>query len=135
MTNWLVKGRRTAKLLAAISHAKAIGITPTHDRDELYTAIESKGYYWSAKTGTWDMSNPQTGSVFEDHNGDPSGRFKMRVMAHPQDLEYIEDILTDVLMDYGLRVWNDNPDKTYNNRHGAGVRVYLEGQLLPKDED
>lgn len=117
--------RRTKKYNAARLKASELG-NDTPNRELLYSRLESEGYNWSPKTGTWDKNNPRAGSMFEDHKGHPTGALLIRVQAHPQEIGGIIEDICDAMKGYGYRVYQKS-DKAYDNRRGVGVRVYLEG--------
>lgn len=120
-------GRKTKKLTQALSMARELNLSHS-TRDELYDVLLKAGYNWDAKTATWSQDNAWQGSVFEDVHGNPTGRVNLRVMAHPDKMTEIIDVIQEALAENGLYI-TATSDKTYPNRKGVGVRVYMEGEL------
>lgn len=119
--------KMTKKYKMALQTATRLG-NPIQDRERLYSWLNSQALNWSPKTGTWDENNPRVGSAFEDHNGMPTGHFKIRLMAHSDEMRAIEEIVIDALREYGCHCYTTS-DEDYKNRNGVGVRIYMEGQM------
>lgn len=120
----------TKKYRAALETGKALGLETT-ERTGLYSLLLEAGYNWEPKSGTWDKNNPYMGSIFENYEGTPTGRFRLRLMCHPDELDEIEERLTEAGQAVGLHITSDN-ERAYQNRRGVGVRVYLDGQLYER---
>lgn len=123
-----ITGRRTAKLTAAEATAFSLGLPPSNSREELYDRLRKEGYNWNGKTKTWSQNNPWTGSAFEDAHGTATRHVKLRVMAHPEFVQEVSEVIQEALAEAGLIV-APTGDKVYQNRRGVGVRVYMEGSL------
>lgn len=117
----------TAKYVAALEASRSLGFHKT-ERQDVYDFLTGQGWNWDGKQGTWDINNRWTGSAFENHKGMATGHFKLRVMAHPKDIQVIIEVIEEQLRLRGIEC-NMTSDKTYPNRKGIGVRVYMEGQL------
>lgn len=119
--------RMTAKYTQALKTALQLGFKG-QERDRVYDFLLSSGYNWDGKTQTWDENNKWMGSAFEDFQGNPTGHFKLRLMAHPNEIHEIIEILQESLADQATTL-TVTSDKVYDNRNGVGVRVYLEGTI------
>lgn len=124
-----ITGRRTAKVTAAESLAFKLGLPRSTSREELYDRLMKAGYNWNGKNKTWSQNNPWTGSAFEDAHGQATTHVKLRVMAHPDYIQEVAEVIQEALTEHGLMV-APTGDKTYPNRRGVGVRVYMEGGML-----
>jgi hypothetical protein len=129
--------RQTRKLLEAQKTLKAL---PFGERgrmqwnashEELYATLEHTGYYWDSGDQQWHKGDANSrargqfsGSIFEDGDGLPTGVFKLRVMANGDEIGQVCADVSRALVDVGMSVI-DVSDKSYPNRHGAGVRIYL----------
>lgn len=113
--------KRTKKYLAA---EKALGKHLTGANEKIYAHMESLGYWWDQKSGTWKQSEKPSSSIFETSKGEPTGVVKIRIMAHPDDLYkaigYIQDTNFRIV---------EISEKTYPNRNGAGSRIYITATL------
>jgi hypothetical protein len=124
--------RRTAKYTAALSTVPLLGdgkqsktIMTMLDHDELYATLEKRGYYWDAKDKQWHKGDENSrakgqfsGSMFEDPDGLPTGVFRLRIMAHP-------DELAQVCAEVCRKLTVIEVSKPYDNRRGAGQRTYI----------
>jgi len=124
--------RRTAKYTAALSAIPALGdgkqqkmLMKALDHDELYATLEKRGYYWDAKNKQWHKGNDDdrargkfSGSIFEDSDGNPTGVFRLRIMAHPDELA---EVCVEVCRQLKVLEVSD----PYDNRRGAGTRTYI----------
>lgn len=119
--------RMTAKYVGALEAARARGFTGI-DRNDIYDFLLKQGLNWDAKQGNWNVNNRWTGSAFENAHGTPTGHFKLRVMAHPEQIQEVIEVIEEQLRLKGILV-SSTSDQTYQNRKGIGVRVYMEGQL------
>ena len=98
------------------------------DNDDLYAKLEDQGYFWDAETGKWSDFKKST-SIFENDNGLATGDCRLRLMAHPGDIDRLIETVTEALDSYSVRVTETS--KQYPNRRGPGVRVYMTVQLGP----
>jgi len=124
--------RQTPKYKMAVAQMKLLGgikksteLSPAIPHEELYTRLEKAGWWWNAKGGKWQQDDGTdrargrfSGSIFEYSEGIPSGVFRLRVMAHPNE---IEAVITEVC----ARLNVIEVSKPYDNRKGAGQRVYV----------
>jgi hypothetical protein len=129
--------RQTRKLLEAQKTLKAL---PSGERglmkwnashEELYALLERARYYWDSSDQQWHKGDANSrargqfsGSIFEDGNGLPTGVFKLRVMANGDEIGQVCADVSRALVSQGMSVIEVS-DKSYPNRQGAGVRVYL----------
>jgi hypothetical protein len=65
-----------------------------------------------------------SGSIFEDADGLPIGVFKLRVMANDAEIAGVCAEISRAIVNAGISVIEVS-DKSYPNRRGSGVRVYL----------
>jgi hypothetical protein len=98
----------------------------TAENDELYDSLQADGWFWNGKKREWEKLTAEqlkfksTGpSEFSDSDGSPNGIFKLRVMAHREQVWEIIHYLQTI-----LNVGEVSQDD-YENRHGPGTRVYL----------
>lgn len=106
----------------ALALQKNIAMPYPRDNDALYVLLENKGYWWNGKKKAWEKeaTRPST-TIFADKKGKATGIMRLRLMCHPNEVQWLIDAL------------HDNPhftiievsEKTYKNRHGAGERAYL----------
>ena len=94
------------------------------DNDELYAYLERKGFWWNADTGEWCKGNKPSTSIFKTDDDVASGVIRLRVMAHPDDVENAVKLAKKTP---GMRVIDISDP--YPNRKGAGVRIYLTAVL------
>jgi hypothetical protein len=126
--------KQTAKYKAALKVAPSV-LSPAmvaHCRTEnvlIYDALESSGWFWSAKDGEWTQSKIST-SMFADDAGDPSGVVRLRLMAHPGDMDQFLELIAKALDSQGIATIETS--NVYPNRRGAGLRVYLSCKLPRK---
>jgi hypothetical protein len=114
-TEKYVKGRDLAE-------KKDFPIPYPQDNENLYAMLEKKGFWWNGKKKAWEKEStrPST-SIFADKKGKATGIMRLRLMCHPDEVEWLSDAL------------HDNPhftvieesEKSYKNRKGAGYRKYL----------
>ena len=115
--------RKTRKYNAAMATVRSNKITlKKRDHESVYEALNSANFFWNAKSGTWEHKKhaPST-SVFRADDGTPTGIVKIRVMAHPDDVEHAIVRLKNTP---GIRIIEIS-EKAYKNRKGTGVRYYL----------
>jgi hypothetical protein len=111
--------KRTKKYVAGERLMLKIGGRIPDENADLYAVLERRGYWWDAKSGKWlDTPAPST-SVFKTSHGTPTGVVKIRVMAHPDE---VQSALS--LLDKAFKVVNVS--EQYENRKGPGVRVYVD---------
>jgi len=124
--------RQTAKYKMAVAQLKLLGvikksteITGATPHEELYSKLEKAGYWWNSKAGQWKQAEENdralgkfSGSIFEYPDGMPSGVFRLRVMAHPTEID-------SVIKEVCARLNVIEVSKPYDNRKGAGQRVYV----------
>jgi hypothetical protein len=120
--------RQTAKLTAAQMTAFYEKVPCANDapHDELYAALASAGYAWNSASGKWEKSKrpirtdgTASQSIFSDDDNQPSGVYRLRVMAHPDE---VDNIVRNFQRQIGGVV---EVSDHYPNRKGGGVRVYL----------
>lgn len=116
--------RRTKKWTEAHAtiYMKNLPMPAIKDNEKMYEVLESNGYWWNGKKKAWEKeaTRPST-TIFADKKGKPTGIMRLRLMCHPDEVQWLSDAL------------HDNPhftvieesDKTYANRRGAGYRKYL----------
>lgn len=107
--------KRTRKYEAAKKRIRELGLRPGKRKEnaEIYQLLESHKQIWDAKAGLWIEG---TKSMFGDD--EPSGIVRLRVMAHPDDVQKaIRDVEASNLK--VVEVSKEYPNK------GPGVRVYL----------
>jgi hypothetical protein len=119
--------RRTAKYLAGIALARALGgkvRDGSTSHEALYDTLESRGYWWDASAQKWTDAPKPSSSVFaQDGGGDiPSGVVMLRVMAHPDQIETAATEVVDALGEDWALIQQSGQ---YPNRKGIGVRIYL----------
>ncbi len=119
--------KNTAKRLAAL----AVDVVRNGKRlesDVLYSQLEAEGWFWYPKEGVWKQDRPQT-SEFQLANGKPSDVFRMRLMAHPDELYGLARRIQIALAEYGADTIIEISERAYPNRNGMGARVYLSGLI------
>ncbi len=129
--------RQTKKLLEAQKTLRALpsgqcGLMKRNaSHEDLYAILERSGYYWDSGDQQWhqgdDHSRAQgkfSGSIFEDADGLPTGVFKLRVMANESEISSVCAEISRAIVNAGISVIEVS-DKSYPNRRGAGMRVYL----------
>ncbi len=114
--------RRTAKYVGACELALRLKV-PIGEHETLYAALFERGYMWA--DGEWQELSEESrefrgslDSIFALPDGSPSGVYRLRVMAHPEEIDQIVALLKKRLN------IGEVSDK-YPNRKGPGVRVYL----------
>lgn len=95
--------------------------------DVLFAAVRRIGYSWDGEM--WVKRNPESTSIFADADGNATGAVRLRVMAHPDDVEAAVEALRKVPGMWIAEV----SDKAYPNRKSAGVRVYVTAWLKGKE--
>lgn len=114
--------RKTRKYLSALATVRSKKVKlGNRDHESVYEALNNANFFWDHKSGEWEHKQhaPST-SVFQADDGSPTGIVKIRVMAHPDDLESAIVSLKKCL---GLKVIEIS-EKTYPNRKGTGERIY-----------
>jgi hypothetical protein len=111
------------RLLVPIKASKVITKSVPHE--DLYSQLESAGYWWDSKAAQWKKAEENdrakgrfSGSIFEYPDGLPSGVYRLRVMAHPNEMDAVCQEVTQRLNVIEV-------SKPYDNRKGAGQRVYI----------
>lgn len=112
--------RKTAKFVAAVAKAKALNLKLKSEHDAPYKGLEAAGWYWDSDNQAWEEGKPQTSMFAGDDEDTPSGVIRLRVMAHPGD---IDAAVSGAKTAKGMRCI-ETSDK-YPNRRGVGMRVYL----------
>lgn len=98
------------------------------DGQLIYERLHDLAWVWDHHDGEWVKIDPQDmeflpfGSLFVDKDGDPTGIFRLRVMAHP---EQIDEVVAKLRENLKVGEVSDH----YPNRKGVGVRVYLTCKL------
>jgi len=97
----------------------------------LYALLERADYYWDSSDQGWHKGDENSrargqfsGSKFEDGDGLPTGVFEVRVMANGKEIASVCADVSRALVNAGMSVI-DVSDKSYPNRRGPGMRVYL----------
>jgi len=118
--------RRTKKFNAGIIASKKAGLgTIFSSNEELYEVLENDEQWWDAKSGKWSRSVKPSTSIFADDIGDATGIVRIRVMAHPSD---VDNAVRRIKKLDGLKVTDIS--EPYKNRKGEGFRVYITGLLV-----
>lgn len=121
--------KRTRKYVAALAYVRTLsnGMSahPSWDNDSLYEELEAQGHFWDADTGEWSQVRKST-SIFQSDEGAPTGEFRLRVMAHPGEMDSILEMAVQALRGAGCAVTEVSGQ--YPNRKGPGVRVYVTAQ-------
>jgi hypothetical protein len=86
----------------------------------LYAMLGSAGFVWGSDSKKWEIKST---SMFADDLGLPSGIIRLRVMAHPDQLESA----IHAIQGSNLKVLEVS--EPYDNRKGCGIRVYLTCKL------
>jgi hypothetical protein len=121
--------RRTAKYVAAESTAKLLKLRFTPRT--LYDRLQEAGYIWDNRKGVWERGST---SMFKDDQGLPTGVIRLRLMAHPEDVDRACELLQVQLSAAGARLFDVSAQ--YPNRRGAGTRIYAtvllpDGPIVP----
>jgi hypothetical protein len=90
------------------------------NNESLYSMIQNCGFVWGADSKKWEIKST---SMFADDLGLPSGIIRLRVMAHPDQLESA----IHAIQGSNLKVLEVS--EPYHNRKGSGIRVYLTCKL------
>lgn len=90
------------------------------DNAKLYEWLEKRHWWWNASEGKWAKGNKPSNSIFKTDDDVASGVIRLRVMAHPDDVEHAVKLAKKTP---GMRVIDIS--EPYPNRKGAGVRIYL----------
>ncbi len=111
-----------------LAEKKGLPMPYPRDNENLYAMLESKGFWWNGKKRQWEKEStkPST-TIFADKKGKPTGIMRLRLMCHPQEVQWLIDALYDNPHFSVIEV----SEKTYPNRHGAGERAYL---TIKRDE-
>jgi hypothetical protein len=115
--------KQTKKYRAGLKAYKAFKgsrLTRTFENDELYQMLADKGFWWDAANGEWTNRKQPSNSIFKTDDDVASGVIRLRVMAHPDDVDHTVALVKKTI---GMRVIEVSDP--YENRKGAGVRVYL----------
>ena len=125
--------RRTAKYIEGLKtcrelHLK-VGELAYPDYEGVYAALEAAVYHWDAGQQLWIKGAPPSTSMFETDDGLGTGIFRLRLMAHPADVERVVQAVAEGLKPFAVIDDISNP---YPNRRGPGVRVYFTCKLLNK---
>lgn len=112
--------KRTKKYIAGLArlhelNGKSRGRPKRYENEALYQLLESQKQIWDHKQGLWAEG---TKSMFGDDS--PSGVIRLRVMAHPQD---VNQAVNTIAQQNNLKIIEQSD--LYPNRRGSGVRVYL----------
>lgn len=136
-TNDVVSGgtamRNTAKYSRALETARTVLEAAElrkvkGENATLYDALEQRGYFWDAENAAW-LDFQKSTSLFESDSGLPTGTFRLRLMAHPGDMDRLLDVVGAALAAQNCEI--SEVSSRYPNRRGPGVRVYLSCQLPP----
>lgn len=114
--------RKTRKYVAGLATAKIAKIRiGKRDHESVYEALEDNNFFWQPRKGIWEHREhaPST-SIFEADDKTATGIVKIRIMAHPDDLE---NALKAIKSATGLKVIEIS-EKSYKNRKGTGERLY-----------
>jgi hypothetical protein len=118
--------RRTKKYKKALQFAREKGIDVPRriDNAHLYEKLQKRGFWWSSRESTWNDTPQPSNSVFAEtvQGNEPSGVVKIRVMAHPDE---VDEFVRRVQQAPGVKIFEVS--NHYQNRKGVGVRVYLTG--------
>lgn len=83
--------RQTKKFVAARRKALELQLPwMEKSQDEVYEALARTGYVWDADGGRWYKSvkgSTMPDSMFIDDGGQPSGLYRLRVRAHPDEID------------------------------------------------
>lgn len=115
--------KRTKKFVAAetaYGNIKNKRVVHWHTHEDLYQLLENYGFWWDAKNGEWTNRKQPSNSIFKTDDDVASGVIRLRVMAHPDDVDHTVALVKKTI---GMRVIEVS--EPYDNRRGSGVRVYL----------
>lgn len=119
--------KRTKKYEAALTAYRSetrAKLKAELDNAKLYEWLEKRLWWWNASEGKWQKGNKPSNSIFATDDDVASGVIRLRVMAHPDD---VETAVVKVKKTPGIRVIDIS--EPYENRKGAGVRIYLTAVL------
>lgn len=115
--------KRTAKYVAAVATAKSLGLLVAvkhSSADEVYSEIESSGYYWDSKTQKWHERQK-----IDPRREMDKSLIRIRVTAHMDYLEAYTGRIVEAVKAEGFMM--QEVSKVYPNvrdSDGAG-RVYI----------
>lgn len=130
-----MRARKTAKYLKAIEKAAELKLRVSlHERELIYSALESAGYFWSSDKKSWAQDNAGR-SVFEAPDGSPLPHARVRVTSHYEIAIVYGRIIADALRAVGIKVEVVTEEPEINDK-GAGARVYLHiyTETIPQGE-
>lgn len=120
--------KHTAKLMAALRMINQLNLPTASEQSGIYNNLERAGYYWNSETQIWENLK-RSSTMFANDDGLPTGVIRLRVMAHPGDMDQLMEVIRESLDSYGVTIQEEsNP---YPNRRGPGLRIYITG-VLPK---
>jgi hypothetical protein len=96
------------------------------DNASLYDALEKRGWFWDAESSKWADYQKST-SMFAGDDGLPTGEFRLRLMAHPGDMDRLIELVSETLDTYAVIITEIS--NQYPNRRGPGVRIYMSCKL------
>lgn len=114
--------RKTRKYNSAMRTVRSQKIIlAKKDHEAVYEALNNANFFWNATSGEWEhKQHAPSNSVFQADDGTASGIVKIRIMAHPDDLE---SAIMALKKCPGIKVIEIS-EKTYPNRKGTGERIY-----------
>lgn len=84
--------RQTKKFVAAQRKADELSIRNwmMMPQEKVYAALAAAGWVWNAEAGKW-LNTPKGStlpdSMFIDNDGLPSGVYRLRIRAHPDEID------------------------------------------------
>ena len=117
--------RQTKKLVAAKQKSRELGIylLDPWNQEVIYDKLAQLGYVWDAEGGRWRKSvkgSTMPDSIFIDDEGKPSGLYKVRVRAHPNEIDAALASVVRQLEPYVLETSAVEMDEG-----GVSCRVYV----------
>jgi len=116
--------RQTKKFVAARQKALELRIPwMGKTQDQLYEALAAMRFVWDADSGRWYKSvkgSTMPNSIFIDDQGQPSGLYKVRVRAHPDE---IDAALASVIR--SLEPFVEETSAVEMDEGGVSCRVYV----------
>lgn len=118
--------KQTVKYVSACKKAKSLKITVTEHQEELYQALNLKGWYWNPKQKLWEK--------LDEEADPPTELIRVRIWSDSRFVEQAASDCIESLSRKGLRLVDKSEVVRCRPPKQLESRIYLSFQKEPENE-